>query len=89
MHLIRGSRFIIAFFLFLAAVVGEAHAQGCALCYTQAAASGNRMIHALRDGIYILVITPTCLSVLFTSMVYRKRRQFRPPEYTSDTESMS
>ena len=30
-------------------------AQNCALCYSQAAASGRRVIEALRSGILILV----------------------------------
>ena len=38
-------------------------AQGCALCYTQAASSGSRMIQALKSGILILIAPPTLLSV--------------------------
>jgi hypothetical protein len=33
-----------------------AFAQSCALCYTQAASSGTRMIQALRSGILILIV---------------------------------
>jgi hypothetical protein len=53
-----------------------AHAQGCALCYTQAAASGARMIQALRNGIVVLIIPPLsmCLAAIF--FAYRKRNQF-------------
>jgi hypothetical protein len=54
-----------------------AFGQSCALCYTQAASSGSRMIQALRDGILILVIPPMFLSVGFTVLTYRKRNQFR------------
>ncbi len=36
-----------------------AFAQNCALCYTQAAASGSRMIQALKSGILILIAPPT------------------------------
>lgn len=57
------------------------HAQGCALCYTQAASSGHRMIQALRNGIIILVVPPMFLSVAFTVLVYRKRNQFRDGIY--------
>jgi hypothetical protein len=51
-------------------------AQGCALCYTQAAASTQRFIQALRSGILILVIPPMFLSVMFTVMAYRRRNTF-------------
>ena len=48
-------------------------AQGCALCYTQAASSTQRFIQALRSGILILIIPPMFLSVMFTVMAYRRR----------------
>ncbi len=51
-------------------------AQGCALCYTQAAASTQRFIQALRSGILILVVPPMFLSVMFTVMAYRRRNSF-------------
>ncbi len=51
-------------------------AQGCALCYTQAAASTQRFIQALRSGILILVIPPMFLSVMFIVMAYRRRNTF-------------
>jgi hypothetical protein len=57
-----------------------AFGQGCALCYTQAAASGSRMIHALRDGIMILVLPPTLGSVGVALVAYRRRDQFRQAE---------
>ena len=51
-------------------------AQSCALCYTQAAGSGARMIAALRSGILILVIPPMLICVGITWMAYKKRNQF-------------
>lgn len=57
-----------------------ASAQSCALCYTQAASSGNRMIQALRSGILILIVPPTVLSVAMIFVLYRKRFQVRPAE---------
>ena len=51
-------------------------AQNCALCYTQAAGSGSRMIHALRSGILILVIPPMGICIGLTVMAYKKRNQF-------------
>lgn len=51
-------------------------AQNCALCYTQAAGSGSRMIHALRSGILILMIPPMGICIGLTVMAYKKRNQF-------------
>jgi len=57
-----------------------AFAQSCALCYTQAASSGARMIQALKSGILILVIPPTLGSIGMIFVVYRKRNQVRRTE---------
>lgn len=54
-----------------------AFSQSCALCYTQAAAAGARMIQALRSGIIILMIPPAFMSVGITLVAYRKRNQFK------------
>jgi hypothetical protein len=54
-----------------------AFSQGCALCYTQAASSGARMIAALKSGILILVIPPTLGSIGMLFVVHRKRNQIR------------
>ena len=55
----------------------HALAQSCALCYTQAASAGQKMIEALRDGILVLVIPPTLGSVGMLFVVYRRRNQIR------------
>src|SRR6202790_3635568 len=52
-------------------------AQSCALCYTQAAASGSRMIQALKSGILILIAPPTFMSIGLIFVCYRKRNQTR------------
>lgn len=54
----------------------NAFAQNCALCYTQAASSGSRIIQALRSGILVLVIPPMFMSIGITVLAYRKRNQF-------------
>jgi hypothetical protein len=54
-----------------------AFAQSCALCYTQAASSGARMIQALKSGILILVAPPTLMSIGLIFVCYRKRNQTR------------
>lgn len=53
-----------------------AFSQGCALCYTQAAASGARMIQALRSGIVVLIIPPVSLCLAAIALAYRRRNQF-------------
>ena len=55
-------------------------AQSCALCYTQAASSGSRMIQALKSGILILIAPPTLLSVGMIFVLYHKRYQVRPAD---------
>jgi len=50
--------------------------QSCALCYSQAAGAGSRVIQALRSGILVLVIPPVLICIGLTVMAYRKRNQF-------------
>jgi hypothetical protein len=57
-----------------------ASAQNCALCYTQAAGSGSRMIRALRSGILILAVPPVLISGGIAWMAYKKRNQFNEDE---------
>jgi hypothetical protein len=62
-----------------------AFAQSCALCYTQAASSGARMIQALKSGILILIAPPTFMSIGLFFVCYRKRNQTRNESVESDT----
>jgi hypothetical protein len=52
-------------------------AQSCALCYTQAASSGSKMIQALRSGILILIVPPTLGTVGLIFVVNRRIHQVR------------
>ncbi|MHB8216640.1 MAG: hypothetical protein ACYDDS_11220 [Candidatus Sulfotelmatobacter sp.] len=54
-----------------------AAAQSCALCYTQAASSGSRMIQALKSGIIILIAPPTLMSLGVVFVCYRRRNKTR------------
>ena len=54
-----------------------AFSQSCALCYTQAASSGSRMIQALKSGILVLIVPPTLGSIGMILVVYKKRNQVR------------
>lgn len=68
---------IVAAALVVLATPLPALAQSCALCYTQAASSGARMIQALRSGILILIIPPTLMSLVMIFIMYRNRNQCR------------
>jgi hypothetical protein len=62
----------------------SAFSQSCALCYTQAASAGVRMIQALRSGILILIVPPTFMSICMVFIIGRKRNQFRQEEDDQD-----
>ncbi len=59
----------------LCVLTPPASAQSCALCYTQAASSGARMIQALKSGIIVLIAPPTLMSLGVVFVCYRKRNQ--------------
>ena len=63
-----------------------AFSQSCALCYTQAASAGGRMIQALRSGILILIVPPTFMSVGMIFIVYHKRNQVRRADDEPDSD---
>jgi hypothetical protein len=62
-----------------------AFSQSCALCYTQAASAGTRMIQALKSGILVLVVPPTLMSIGMIFIVYHKRNQVRRADDTPDS----
>jgi hypothetical protein len=68
---------ILALGLMLIAFPGALFGQGCALCYTQAAASTALFIQALRSGILILMLPPFLMSIGITWMTYSRRNRFR------------
>ena len=68
--------------LLLAAV--PAFSQSCALCFTQAASAGSRMIQALRSGILVLIIPPTLATVGMIFIVHHKRNQFKRPDHPDE-----
>lgn len=61
----------------LLAMPVPAFSQSCALCYTQAASTGARVIQALRSGILILIIPPTLMTAGAFVVAFRKRHQFK------------
>ena len=48
-------------------------AQGCALCYNNAAATGPQGQAALRHGILILMIPPMLIFAALMTILYRRR----------------
>src|SRR5712671_5703364 len=75
---------LVGLIILLAAV--PAFAQSCALCYTQAASSGSRMIQALKSGIIILIAPPTFMSLGVIVVCYRRRNKTRDDAAESDHE---
>src|SRR4029077_8470312 len=75
---------LLAVIILLAPV--PAFAQSCALCYTQAASSGSRMIQALKSGILILIAPPTFMSFGLIFVCYRKLNKTRDDAAESDHE---
>jgi hypothetical protein len=51
-------------------------AQGCAMCYQSAAASGARFITALRHGILVMFFPPLLIFAGILFAAYRRRDQF-------------
>jgi hypothetical protein len=78
---------IVAAVNFFAAAL-PAMAQGCPLCYTQAASAGARMIQALRSGILILIVPPTLMSVGMILILYRKRNQIRKTALQEEADAI-
>jgi hypothetical protein len=57
----------------LMAFARSAFAQGCVLCYTSAANQRPRAIHALNQGILILLIPPILIFVGVFALFYSRR----------------
>ncbi len=56
-----------------------ASAQGCAMCYTAAAAAKAATIKALRSGILILLFPPALILIAIFVVAYRRRNTFNEP----------
>jgi hypothetical protein len=65
-----------------------AAAQSCALCYTQAASAGSRMVQALQSGILILIAPPTLASIGMIFVIYRKHNQIRKPAEAAEANAI-
>lgn len=56
---------------------GRAAAQGCAMCYQNAAASGARGSAALRHGILVLLLPAISIFLGIFALIYRRRNPAR------------
>jgi hypothetical protein len=72
-----GLWFVLILTAWLLLAAAPAFSQSCSLCYTQAASSGSKMIHALKSGILILVIPPTLGSIGMIFVVHRRSHKVR------------
>ena len=61
----------------IAASALTAAAQGCAMCYQNAAASGSQGITALRHGVYFLIFPTLAIFIGFFTLLYRRRNATR------------
>ena len=59
-------------------------AQGCAMCYTSAAAAKKAGLQALREGILILGIPPLVMFIGIFLYVFRRREHFSDTNFDDD-----
>lgn len=64
-----------------ALLAGQIAAQGCAMCYQNAAASGAAGRAALRHGIWILLIPAGSVFLGMAALIYRRRNTSREPQH--------
>lgn len=86
MRKLTGPAGVAIVILIILLTAAPAVSQNCALCYTQAASSGSRMIQALKSGILILILPPTLGSIGMIFVVHRKRNQVRRSEDAPDSD---
>jgi len=60
------------------AAAPAAFAQGCAMCYTTAAAQSPKAQAALNHGILVLLIPPLSMFIGILVFLYRRRNATRP-----------
>lgn len=85
-NLLGQARLVIAG-LSISLTSAVAHAQSCALCYTQAAGAGHRFIQGLRTGILVLIVPPMFMSVGITWLAYKKRNRTNDKQQSGKSDS--
>jgi hypothetical protein len=71
--MIRTAALVIAALGVFAAFAPHAFAQGCAMCYQNAAASGPQGREALRHGIIVLLVPTISLFLGIFGLLYTRR----------------
>jgi len=74
-HAVKWTGWLVAL-TWLMCTCALAYAQGCAMCYTSAAASKAGAIHALRSGILILLVPVLVMCAGISVVIYRSRNRF-------------
>ena len=75
---IRSAVFVaLGLSLLLVSLAPSAAAQGCAMCYQNASASGPQGAQALRYGILILMLPTLTLFTGIFALIYRRRNVAR------------
>jgi len=72
----RGLALVVALFAILA-MVPLIHAQGCAMCYNNAAATGPQGTQVLRHAILVLLIPPATMFCAILGLLYQRRNSSR------------
>jgi hypothetical protein len=68
---------VFSFIALLVSVAPSAAAQGCAMCYQNASASGPQGAQALRHGILILLFPTLALFTGIFGLIYHRRNVSR------------
>ncbi|MGA2899491.1 MAG: hypothetical protein ABSF40_04580 [Candidatus Acidiferrales bacterium] len=68
---------VLALSVLLVSVAPSAAAQGCAMCYQNASASGPQGAQALRHGILILMLPTLSLFIGIFALIYHRRNVAR------------
>jgi hypothetical protein len=76
-HLTTRFALFLAFAALLVSLAPQAAAQGCAMCYQNASASGAQGAQALRHGILILMLPTLTLCTGIFTLIYRRRNVAR------------
>ena len=71
--LIRAALILCSYVALIALPITHVFAQGCAMCYQSAAASGPQGGAALRHGILILFVPAISLFVGIFALIYHRR----------------
>jgi hypothetical protein len=70
---VAGFPLVLAALLPLLMLAAALHAQGCAMCYNNAAATGPQGTQVLRHAILVLLIPPAAMFCGILALLYQRR----------------